>query len=89
MSDFIELENLRPYVVKVNATLGARRIGCAIAKSDNDIQAAFFEGLAEGFQEFSEGDKDGYQMFLIRDSITQNTKSFILKLAHYIEPEGE
>ena len=73
----------------VTAHLEARRIGRVIGESNSEAQAQFFEGLAESFQEFSKGDKDGAQMLWIGDNVSQRTRDFIRKLAEYICPKGE
>lgn len=79
----IEFETL------ITTKLGAYRIGKAIAGANSEEQAKFFEGLSEGFQEFSKGDKDGakmlwIQMLWIKDNVSQRTRDFIKKLAKYI-----
>lgn len=68
----------------VTSKIDSRRIGKAIAEANSEEQANFFEGLSEGFQSFSKGDKDGAQMLWIKDNVSQRTKDFIKKLAEYI-----
>ena len=75
----IEFETL------VTTKLGARRIGRAVAEANSEEQAAFFEGLAEKFQEFSKGDKDGLQMLWIKDELSPKAKDLIKKFAEYIQ----
>lgn len=62
----------------------ARELGHRLSKENSEIQAKFFEGLREGFAQFSKGDKDGYQMLHIKDELSMATIAFIKKMAEYI-----
>ncbi len=69
---------------EVTATLDARHIGSTIARANSSIQVDFFEGLAQGFQAFSQGDSDGCQILWLKDEISQQARDFIKKLNTYI-----
>ena len=68
----------------VKIEIGAKEYGQRLAKAHSETQAEFFDGLREGFAEFSQGDKDGAQMLHIKDSLPMITIDFIEKLARYI-----
>ena len=70
--------------------IDAREVGTEIAAANNEDQCEFFEGLAEGFELFNEGDGDfnvGVQMCWINDNLSQRSKKFIKMLAGYVTEE--
>ena len=64
-------------------------VGKKFAHACHDEQADFFNALAEGFEEFSNGDLDGRQMFSIIDALDDRSKAFIQKFADYIAYDGK
>ena len=73
----------------ITVDIDARECGRNLALRNSEEQAKFFEGLREGMEQFSGGDKDGMQMLYIKDGLTPATVKFITKLAEYLAPSGE
>ena len=63
-----------------------------IASWNSDLQAEFFDRLAEEFDAFNReggyGDMDGMQMCIIEGMLTDRARAFIQKLAEYTIEEG-
>ena len=72
----------------IDVDVDPRQAGRQVAKAGSEDQAAFFDGWADGFQQFAQGDKDGSQMLWIKAELSQRAKDFIKKFAEYIN-EGE
>lgn len=65
----------------------ARDIGFDYGHASNTQQAAFFNGLAQGFKTFTGGGGIGYdmQMSYVVDDLTDTAKKFITELAAMVE----
>ena len=57
--------------------------------TNSEDQANFFNIMADHFESFSYGDKDGIQMLYIKDDLTEKGKAFIAKLYEYTCTELE
>lgn len=64
----------------------ARDIGFDYGHADNTVQAALFNGLAQGFKSFT-GDSLGHDMQLsyMVDGLSDTAKKFITELAEIVE----
>lgn len=68
----------------VTIEIDERECGKRLARMNSEKQANFFEGLREGFAEFSNKYKEGVQMLYIKDELSMTTRAFIGELAGYI-----
>lgn len=69
----------------------ARDIGFDYGHADNTVQAALFNGLAQGFKSSTGGDSLGHNMQLsyMVDGLSDTAKKFITDLAESVEALGD